>query len=101
MYLLKLELFSSGHVVMKKRDKWCVKRKTGTDVNVKSFVVHGIQVRRREMAFNVLTCMGKEECTLQNLSGKGEVVLNCKISLLFCFQLNANCMNFHVVYFNT
>ena len=70
MYLLKLELFSNGRVVMMKGGKWLVKCKTG-NVNVNCFIVHGIQVRRRKMAFIVLTCIGKEECTLQNLSGKG------------------------------
>lgn len=48
-----------------------MKCETGTNVSVKCFIVHGIQVRRRKIAFIVLTCMGKEECTLQNLSGKG------------------------------
>jgi len=49
-----------------------VKCKTGTNVNVKCFIVHVMQVRRRKrMAFIVLTCMGKEDCILQNLSVKG------------------------------
>lgn len=49
-----------------------MKCKTGTNVNVKCFIVQGMKVRRRKkMAFIVLTCMGKEEYTLQNLSVKG------------------------------
>jgi hypothetical protein len=71
MYLLKLKLFSIGHIAMMKGGKWCVKCKTGTDDIVKCFIVHGIQVRRRKMALIVLTCMCKEECTLQNLNEKG------------------------------
>jgi hypothetical protein len=55
-----------------KGGKYYVKCKADANVNMKYHTVCRIQVaRKKEMAYIVLTFVGKKECTLQNLSEKG------------------------------